>query len=831
MKTNSYKLWTGISIALLAVCCLLAIVLDADIRLISLLVLPPLVAGLTTTPRRTGLVAAMSVAAAVALGVDHGGFFFSTSHGLRLAVVSLASALSVQTAILRERDQRTRRRLQLINAARDQLDAASGVEDALASFCRAAVAAGFAEWAVLDLRLPDGETMRVVESADVAAERGVEVRAGATAASVSYALDAQRGGPDLLHGAPAELVDGLFEQSGRRGLRDVNVIIKNVSVGELGATYFLACPDPHPGWGEAETTQAGSLARAAAQRARSDQLIDRITHAQQELSESRDEIAAIVSGIASGVIAQRPDGEIVYANEAAAQMLDMGDADAMIGRNYQEVLDRLILRSEDGAPFPDSDVPSRRALRGEANPTALFRYIVRRTGEELWMYVRASAIEDASGKPVLAIAVIEDNTLRKRDELAQHFLADASDRLAASLDFDSAVQALARSAVPAIADWCTVEMAEPGGRIETVAVAHADPAMEETVRAFRREHPVRHGDGYGPAKAIDTGEASLYEQVDAERIREIYNDESRAQAVAPLAPRSSLTAPIVVRGTPIGSIMLAATREGARFTTYDLDTVVELGRRAGTVLDNARMHTERMRMLASLQESLIPAELPELEGVELSATFRPAERDSEVGGDFYDAFELPDGSSALVIGDVCGKGPEAAALTALARYTIRTAAMTESDPRAILEKLNAALIEQVSDGRFCTVAFARLATGPHGVDVDAVSAGHPLPLVVGSASPRALGRPGTLLGVVERPDLPVERAHLGPGESLMLYTDGLSGGSTTDDTRYALELIGGLNPNGSADLARVVDRAARESQSEPNRDDVAILVARVAEVS
>jgi PAS domain S-box-containing protein len=826
MKSPGYKLWTALSLGLLVAATGLILSLSDDVRLVSLLVLPPLVAGLTTTPRLTSMITALTIADAIALGLAHPDQFFSTSHTLRLVVVVLVSTLAVQTAILRERDLRTRRRLVLINAARDQLDASQGIEDALASFCRAAVAAEFAEWAILDVRVPDGTKLRVVEQSESAEKVRVAVRPEATSASTSYESEVERGGPLLLRDAPMALIEGLFEGEDLTALKHVNVVIRQVTVGDLRAVYYFVCPHPNPPWGEAEVTQISALARAAAQRARSDQLIDRLTHTQQELRESRDEVGAIVDGIASGIIAQRPDGEIVYANDVAARMLDWEDAEEMIGSNFSAVLDRIVLRHEDGSDFDPELVPSRQALRGVEKPTALFRYIVKSTSEEQWMFVRSTAIFDDRGEPVLAIAVVEDNTERKRNELAQSFLADASKELSASLDFDSVLAAVAHSAVPAIADWCTIEMVADDGSIETVAVAHADPELEQTVRDFRRDFPITDADDYGPALAIRHGEAALYGKVDLDRFREIYGDEDRAQAVTKLSPHSSLTAPITAHGTPIGSIALALTSPTSRYTQYDLQTVVELGRRAGIALDNARLHTERMRMLGSLQKSLIPAELPELAGITLSATFRPAERAAEVGGDFYDAFMLPDGSSALIIGDVCGKGPEAAALTALARYTIRAAAMTETDPQVILRKLNEALIEQVTDGRFVTVAFARLIQNEGGHMLETISAGHPLPVVMGEGEPDSVGISGTLLGVVHDPDLPVTRREFAHGESLMLYTDGLSAAQTTDDTGYALSLVSGMSFNGAASAAAVIDAAAVALQSAPNRDDVAILVAR-----
>ncbi|MGH2959337.1 MAG: hypothetical protein ACRDKE_07010, partial [Solirubrobacterales bacterium] len=266
MKSPDYKLSTVISLGLLIVCCAVAIALGQDVRLISLLVLPPLVAGLSTTPRRAAFVSALSLAAAVALGFMNEAEFFSTSHTLRIAVVAFACALAIQTSILRERDLRTRRRLSLINASRDQLEAAAGIEDALASLCRAAVFADFAAYAILDIQVPDGTRVRIVEKGDATEAFGILPRESPTAATESYEQEVQRGGPLLLREAPPALIEGLFEGEHLAQFKHVHMIIKQVTVGELRAAYFFICPDPHPAWGEAEVTQVASLARAAAQR-------------------------------------------------------------------------------------------------------------------------------------------------------------------------------------------------------------------------------------------------------------------------------------------------------------------------------------------------------------------------------------------------------------------------------------------------------------------------------------------------------------------------------------------------------------------------------------
>lgn len=827
MRVANYQRWSWAAVAILVGMCVLLFSRATEFRLISALVIPPLLAGLTTTPRRTAFVTALAVGAAIAAGtIDTDEGFFTTNHMVRMLVVAVASALAVQTSILRERDLRTRRRLNLINAARNQLDGASGIEDDLTSFGRAAIAADFAEWAILDIRLPDGEAIRIVEQSDGAGDAPVRVRAQANAATTAYEQEVQREGGLLLRPAPDDLFEGLFEGELKK-VKQPNVMVKPISVGELKAVYFFVCPRPHPPWGEAELTQVGALTRAAAQKARSDQLIDRLTHAQQSLRESRDEIEAIVGNIANGVTAQTADGKLVYANDLAAQLFGFKDAEDLIGRPYTDGPDRMVLRDEDGEPFDHNNLPSRRALRGEDNPTASLRWVLKETGEEIWGFVRSRAILDADGKPSLAITVIEDQTDRRREELAQGFLSSTSKQLGETMNFGQQVQTIAWAAVPAMADWCTIELLTPGGAIETVAVAHANPALEQELWAFRENFPHQPDDANGAARVIQTGDSELYEEFDLDAIEAYYGDTERGKALQRLSPRSTMVTPIVAHGRTIGSISMSLTRQGTRFTDFDVETAEELGRRAGIALDNARMHTERMRMLESLQKALIPAHLPQIAGLDLSAQFRPAEIDAEVGGDFYDAFELPDGSTALVMGDVCGKGPEAAVLTALSRYTIRAAAMDQSDPQAILTQLNAALLEQVTDGRFCTLAFVKISGAPGDQIAEVISAGHPLPILLAPDGPRAIGEPGTLLGVVPEPDLPSARVPLQTGQSIVLYTDGLSAGQTTDDTAYALELIAGILPNGDRDLASAINQRAIQSQAAPNRDDVAILTARV----
>ncbi|MGH2906512.1 MAG: SpoIIE family protein phosphatase, partial [Solirubrobacterales bacterium] len=557
--------------------------------------------------------------------------------------------------------------------------------------------------------------------------------------------------------------------------------------------------------------QVQSLAQAAALAARSDQLIDQLTYAESELRASRDEIAATISNIADGVAAQDRDGKIVYANEPAAEMFGFESAEELIGARFKEVVDRMEIRDEFGNPFDPEQMPSRRALRGEERPEALLRYVVKATGKEWWTLVKARAIFDDEGRPTTAISVIEDLTEHRRGELAQRFLADAGKALNEPGDLTATVLQIAGSCVPAIADWCAIDLIESDGRLMRRAVLpdvgeSPDEAPSVSLNVTATGVPELFGAEWGSdiGDALNAGDAGD-------------------------AMHSSIVAPLTVQGKPIGAIALALSREGTRFTEYDLETVLELGRRAGVAIASTRDQDDRARVLNTLSTSLLPRQLPSFEGLKIATRFRPAEVIAEVSGDFFDAFEMVDGSVALVIGDVCGKGPEAAALTALARYTIRADAMRESEPSAILRTLNSALVGQVTDDRFCTVALARVrSNGNGGRVIDVASGGHPLPILSGPDGARPIGHSGTLLGVVSDPALETHTAEFTAGTSLVLYTDGLASGSTTDDVGFALGLLDGLNGRPADELASAIDAAAREAAKGPTRDDVAILVAQAS---
>jgi serine phosphatase RsbU (regulator of sigma subunit) len=239
------------------------------------------------------------------------------------------------------------------------------------------------------------------------------------------------------------------------------------------------------------------------------------------------------------------------------------------------------------------------------------------------------------------------------------------------------------------------------------------------------------------------------------------------------------------------------------------------------------VHTERVAIATTLQEALLPPELPVIPGVDVAMRFHAAGEASRVGGDFYDVFAVP-GAWMVLIGDVTGKGPAAAAVTAMARYTMRTAARYEPSPARVLARLNDALCEAQAT-QLCTAACVRLSPVLGGrVLATVASAGHPPPLLVrasGVVVPTAVS--GPLLGAFAQGTWTNETVPVDAGESLVLYTDGVTDALGADerfgDARLT-ELLAAVAGSSADAIAERVDRAVADFQVGDQRDDVALVV-------
>ncbi len=234
-----------------------------------------------------------------------------------------------------------------------------------------------------------------------------------------------------------------------------------------------------------------------------------------------------------------------------------------------------------------------------------------------------------------------------------------------------------------------------------------------------------------------------------------------------------------------------------------------------------------VRLARTLQQTFIPPGTPSIPGLQVAAAYRPAGRGDEVGGDFYDVFQIAEGDWVVALGDVCGKGVEAAVITSLVRHTVRALAVSERSSADVLPQLNAILLSDDSD-RFCTLVILRMRRIEHGWKVTSSSGGHPLPLLLRPGRPAVrVGEPGMIVGAFETAHFSETTTFLGEGESLFLYTDGVTEAGRAGDFFGEQGLMDALAaPTTTAELIQhVLDRVLEFQQNVP-RDDIALLALR-----
>jgi serine phosphatase RsbU (regulator of sigma subunit) len=290
--------------------------------------------------------------------------------------------------------------------------------------------------------------------------------------------------------------------------------------------------------------------------------------------------------------------------------------------------------------------------------------------------------------------------------------------------------------------------------------------------------------------------------------------------------------PLIASGRVLGVLALSFARP-MTFDAEERALLDALAAQCAVALNRAQLYEREHTVSRTLQASLLPRALPQIPGLDLAARLESGAAGLEVGGDFYDAFALADGVWGMAIGDVCGKGVDAAALTALARHTLRAAARTSASPSAVLAALNRAVLEESRPGQFLTAIFARLRARPSGgFELRLANGGHLPPVLLdGDLAPRAFDCMGTLLGVVEHPQLPERAIELVPGDTLLLYTDGLTEAAAPErtlTTEDVAELLARVRGDTASQTAEACLRLALYGGGAVARDDVAVLVAQLA---
>ncbi len=552
-----------------------------------------------------------------------------------------------------------------------------------------------------------------------------------------------------------------------------------------------------------------------------------------EMQSVERRLEAILVNLAEAITVVDERGRTVFANQAAANLLQLDTPEDLTSAVPGAIMPRFLVLDEHGRELDLDCMPGRRLFNGEIPEPLLVRNIVRATGEERWIIVRSSPITDPdSGRVLYAVNVFENITEVKRAQLAESFMAEATRVLSSSLDYGETLSRVARLVVPRLADWCAVDLVNERDEIERVAVYHPDPAMVELAERLDRDYSPSLDEPAGVPRVIRSAEAQIFTNINSEALATYARDNKHLELLRAIGATAVIIVPMIGATKPIGAITLVSAESMRRLTPADLALAERLGRRAGTAVENARLYTERSRIAHTLQQALLPESLPEIPGVEVLARYCAAGELNDVGGDFYDVFEYGPSRWMLVIGDVCGKGPRAAGVTALARHTLRAAAMSNQSSSEMLKTLHQALRRQPRGADLCTVCLVTIRPDAGHTHLTVALAGHPPPLLVdreGQAT--QIGRPGTLLGVLDPIEITEIQAELRSEETLLLYTDGVpdAGRPNAQLGEEGLIELCRKAPRMDLDgLLEYIEDVALEHAKQGLRDDLALLALRVS---
>ncbi|MFF3994140.1 SpoIIE family protein phosphatase [Streptomyces cyaneofuscatus] len=492
----------------------------------------------------------------------------------------------------------------------------------------------------------------------------------------------------------------------------------------------------------------------------------------------QQELVAVLDRLGVGLLALDGQKRIVWTNTASLALLSCS-AEEIVGRDIQTLLH----------PDVRADGGARRRGAGPSSST---------------------------------------RTLSERDRLA--LLADTTAQLIYNIDVDESLRRVVDLLLPRIADWAVIDLITETDEVNRSLVVHAHSGGLKIREDLQGPMPPVPASSPMPLSKALRGVASTLagpETYDVPPDSAVAVEQRKLFTATGI--KTAALAPVKGPSEVLGAITLGRTAGEEPFTQADLDLLENIGRRIGIALENARHYQRQRQVAATMQRYLLP-QLPRPAGVEMTARYLPSPDASHVGGDWYDAFPLPNGDTALVIGDVVGHDLEAAAGMAQLRNMLRAYTWAQDDPpHHTVERLDRAM-SHITDVSMATLVLARLTIEPSGHRaLRWTNAGHPPPLLLDSTGrTRFLGEGrGILLGASADRSRPEARVHLPPGSTLLFYTDGLieSRGRPLDAGLKRLR-------EAAADLRRrqlddFVDELLVRSRPADNDDDVALLAIRI----
>jgi PAS domain S-box-containing protein len=542
-------------------------------------------------------------------------------------------------------------------------------------------------------------------------------------------------------------------------------------------------------------------------------------------------LEVLSEGVTDVVTVLDSEGSLLYANEVAARRSGYENAQEML-EHPTEWMERVTFLDREGNPLPFEDLPGRRVIRGEQPEPLLIQVLDRANGKRRWALVKAKPFFGPSGELNYVVNTIQDETARiEAEEEArgraenQAFLVRSAKELGRSLDVGMTMQRVADLLVSRLADWCVIDLLNRDGEIGQFVISHADPRMVEEARELRKRFPPDRSSNIGVWGAIRSGRTQTFEVTD-EVLMSLNIEPDFVEELKRLEIRSSIIVPLTARGKTLGAVTLVWTQHDHAAINLDAAMLEEFAALAGLALDNVRLFAEKDEIARTLQSALMPASLPTVAGFELAASYWAPAGPVEVGGDFYDAFDRPEGALGIVVGDVCGKGAQAAAVMGVARQTVRAAGVREDRPSEILRVLNEALLRDQSD-LFCTAADLRIQPGRGRAQFAACVAGHPSPILLRKdGTLERIQARGAALGITEKLALEDRYGELLPGDMVLLFTDGLVEFRGKDLQEPFEELLRENRDASATELVAAIGEWHAQRSISTSGDDAVILVAR-----
>jgi len=543
-------------------------------------------------------------------------------------------------------------------------------------------------------------------------------------------------------------------------------------------------------------------------------------------AEDRRVLDILFRHASEAVTVQDRSGRLLYANDEAGRIVGFSTGAELVSTPPEEIVGRFEMIDRSGTPLAVDSLPGRKVMAGAPFADSVIGY--RRPGSPhaRWSRVRASPIKNDAGEVVLVLNFFQDMTAQFRREEVQELLYTVYEALGSSLDKTENLHELAKTLVPRMGTWCAVHMLE-GGKLIPMAMVHPDNENARTLVHMSDPGPISLDEDQMQARVARTEKSEIIDEISDEMLQEaeVRAGKELIDAFRRLDLNSVACVPISLGHRLIGTLTLARSFPDPELDSDDVDLLEVVADRAAAALENASLYQQQREIAETLQAVITPNALPEVPGFDIAARYRPVSLVGQVGGDFYDVFPTSDGRTAVILGDIAGKGVEAAAAVGLARYTLRSTIALDPSPATVFARVNESLLEEE---RMCTLAYLILEDHGDRFKVTVSLAGHPPPILVtaGGAMER-LGTPCPPVGVMPEVEPIEEERWLQPSDLVVLYTDGyvLSGHNPPDsvelavsrcDARKAAELLDEMLDVLVADLSPL--GAAR--------DDIALLALR-----